>query len=467
VTLTFADKLLIEQIRAMEEAFSLSAADYQPSLREENFEQALLQRAHSINLQHNLQDLLNRTRHISKRISLGLAAVAAFAGMLAVLQAITTADTTLNIYWLIIVLLGVNFISLVLWLIAILIVRPTVSGHSVLGALWRWLEPRMTSDKPRQAAADKSWLLTTHHGQAGRWWLSSLSHFLWFSYLLAALVVLLLLLMTRQFDFVWATTILSNDVFLTLTQTLATPLNWLNVITPTMEQVELSRYASEPNSGVELRQAWATFLLGAIVVYGLLPRLALFLMCRGLVSLSQKRFQLDCTQPYYIKLKQQLMPTSIQGKIVDPDTGATQNHTNETLPAHSAIIPDNAKWVAVELSDTIDWPIVAAKHNLGHITDSSSLAAVTKKLATENLNPTDDCPLTVLVSIDRLPDRGIKRVLKQLYSTVPTSKRWIAVIDQGQLDNNLTHERLNNWLNVAQQCDLPSSHFSVIKELER
>ena len=466
--LTFGEKLLIEQIRCIEESGAVSndvpTAIQHSSSGESHlsFEQRLAARAAAFSQRSDIQQQLHQAARLSRIMSLSLMAIASIAGALAVLQAIEASTTTLNIYWLIIVLLGINSLSLLLWLTSLFVWRPTATPQGIVATLWHWLEKRLAGPQTLQAAASKAWINTCHHGNAGRWWLSELTHNLWLCYLSAGCIVLLLLLMTRQFDFVWATTILSSDVFLILTDVLATPLTWLGLTTPTAEQIQLSQYGAEQQTPTDLRQVWAVFLMGSLIAYGILPRLILWLLCKLMRTRSQQRFQLNLALPYYIALRHQLTPDIGTSKIVDADDSRHTSDADTTDLTQPVDIPCDAHWVAIELSSADHWPLSPSHNDCGHITSAATLERALQQLDQDIQHQKPQRPRVVAVSINRLPDRGLTRTLQKLFAHTPTENRWLAVIVHDQAD--MSAERLAQWRQTARHCEIPNSQISLIQE---
>ena len=66
----------------------------------------------------------------------------------------------------------------------------------------------------------------------GRWALSTISHCVWLAYLAGCLVVVVLLLSTRQYDFAWETTILSEPVYVRMARLIALPVQALGFAVP-------------------------------------------------------------------------------------------------------------------------------------------------------------------------------------------------------------------------------------------
>ena len=82
-------------------------------------------------------------------------------------------------------------------------------------------------------------------GRAARWLASSLSHGLWFGYLLGMLAMTLALLSAQRFTFVWETTILNADAYVWLTEILAAIPGALGIAVPDRAAVLAARQMAD------------------------------------------------------------------------------------------------------------------------------------------------------------------------------------------------------------------------------
>jgi hypothetical protein len=298
--------------------------------------------------------------------------------------------------------------------------------------------------------ADRGWLSCNFSSAIGKWQLSKLTHQLWLVYLLAGLASLLMLLMVRQYDFIWGTTLLSDSAFIRITEVLSRPLDLIGFNTPSADQVLQSRLGSAQVLGAEHRASWAQFLLGSLLCFGIGPRMLLLLWSTLMSVKARRLFALDLYLPYYINLRQRLMPLASHGHIVDADTSppiVSENEQHSTL-AHP--LPVNTKWVAVELGDEFDWPIAAIlkQDNLGQIIDRETLASTLQHLQG------DGCPvLAVAVAASRLPDRGIQRTISNLMSNC--NQRWLVLLKL-PADAEVPAKRLASWYRLAEACNIPA-----------
>jgi hypothetical protein len=458
----FDKHLLIEQIRYIETEHPLACgtdSGFNGSSVHDGFEDRLWQRAMCIVQQYDLSPLLGGAARLSRYFRTFALILVMLLGALGVGYAVTDSHT-INIYWLLLVLLGFNLVSMLLWLTGIsLNIEALTSG--MLARLTSWLPAHLKSgyqvrteqDKKVFARqSDRAWLSCNFSGAVGKWQFSKISHQLWLAYLFAGLLVLVLLLMVRQYDFVWGTTLLSDSVFVTLTEMLSVPLDALGFATPSVDQVQDTRVGSTEALTAEHRYHWAQFLLGSLLCFGILPRIVLWfwssLMCRRTRSL----FTLDYYLPYYINLRQRLMPLASHSEVVDADTTPAIAYKAPARTPVPHTLPAETLWVAVELGNDMNWPpqSIDAANDLGQVVDRESLKIILQRLQA------DQCRvLAVAVSSVRAPDRGVQRTIDSLLSCC--EQRWLVLL-QKPSDEPASKNILAAWYRLADACKVPADH---------
>jgi hypothetical protein len=463
VTISNFDKrLLIEQIRYMEtqQTLACDAEEEVPDLsRYHDFEDRLWKRAQCLVLQHDLSAVLGRAARLSRYVKTVAFILAASLGALGIVYAVTDSHT-INIYWLLLVLLGFNFISMILWLTGISLNMETLTS-GMLARLTSWLpahlESKNSPGSTGSTQADRAWLACNFSGAVGKWQFSKITHQLWLFYLITGLAFLVLLLMVRQYDFVWGTTLLSDTAFLKLTDILSTPLEALGFATPSAEQVQDTRIGVLQTGvsalTVEHRNHWAQFLLGALLCFGIAPRIMLWgwsaLMCAN----ARRAFVLDFYLPYYIKLRHRLMPLASHGQIVDADTSSPAVSETPAIKPVAHTLPIETQWVAVELGNNISWPPkpVSSANDLGEVIDRESLMRILQHIQG------NECPvIAVAVSSARFPDRGVERTIASLMSSC--TQRWLVLLHKNE-DQPVSDKRLSAWYRLAEACDVPADHL--------
>jgi hypothetical protein len=450
---SFNKRVVIEQIRYME-VEEMLACDTEEILAglsgHGDFEHRLWRRAQCLLDRYDLRPVLGRAARLSRHTNTVALTVAALLGVLGIICAVTD-SFTINIYWLLLVLLGFNFISMLLWLTGISLNM----GGLIAGALARLasrLPGHIESKNRFGTQADRAWLACHYAGDVGKWQLSKITHQLWLAYLFAGLICLVLLLMVRQYDFVWGTTLLSDAAFIKLTEVLSKPLEVSGLVVPSADQVQETRIGVAQFLTAGHRYHWAQFLLGALLCFGIVPRILLWCWSAVMCAHARRHFTLDYYLPYYVNLRQQLMPLASHDRFIDArDASPVVSATPATKPV-SHTLPADTQWVAVELGDKFTWPpaSINSVNNLGQVVDRKSLTHIL-----QHIQSTRCSGIAVAVLSVRAPDRGVQRTIDSLMAG--SEQRWLVLL-QTREQEPVSSTRLAAWYRVAEMCKVPADH---------
>ena len=325
-TFGFADRLLADAVRLHEEArgapLDEPGADEPARASAGDFEHRVLVRAKRLSIAEPLRAALRHLRAaISAAFVLGLIAALVAGGTAARVVLGSYADGPVNSLLALTALLGLHTIALLIWLI-VAIFRPGSAAIGLLGSLVVRLGGRLTRSLhkgPLEVAAIRAGGGVFFSAGLGRWMLSTISHCIWLAYLSGCLSVVVLLLSTRQYDFVWETTILSEPVYVWMVRLIALPVQALGFAVPDAAQIGASRWTGQIAVIAGAREAWGSLLIGCMVVYGLVPRgLALLVSVAALLR-ARSAYRLDAGHVGFVRLHSRLMPLSRQTGIIDPD----------------------------------------------------------------------------------------------------------------------------------------------------
>jgi hypothetical protein len=319
-------RLLAEAVRLHEDAQGFAINDPQADAIAQNadgdLEHRIIVRARALAIAPVLTTSLQQLRN-----AFGIIVV--FGLIVAGVIGATTAQVALglqlegpviNFFWLLGSLLGLPSITLLVWLILAFLTPRTVAASS-LGNFTFLLGRRISQwlhKGPMQMAAVQAVASVYTRTSIGRWTLSAISHGLWLAFLLGCLLLVLLILSTRQYTFTWETTILSERSYIALTRVIASVPEMLGFPTPDAQQITASHWTDKGKLPVESREAWSWLLVGSLVTYGLLPRLLLFGFCLLARRRANSQFRLDTELPGYARLQTRLMPASQNMGVVDP-----------------------------------------------------------------------------------------------------------------------------------------------------
>jgi hypothetical protein len=210
-----------------------------------------------------------------------------------------------NVVRVLAVFVGMQLALLVVTLVASLPhrLRDTIPGVAALRdalaifspARWQLASLRFLPGPQREAAQRLSGMLARQrrlYGEVEKWWLLSGSQWFGVSFNLGALAMLLSLVAFTDLAFAWSTTLaVSEAAFLRIATGLALPWSvlWPDAL-PSAELVASTQYfrASGQHS-VSASAAWWPFLLACMLVYGLLPRLAVLVFARWRLEVAVRR----------------------------------------------------------------------------------------------------------------------------------------------------------------------------------
>jgi hypothetical protein len=379
---------------------------------------------------------------------LAVLAVASGAGL--AFAALGDGQTPVNVFWALGSLLGLNLILLLSWALGLVFAG---EHGATLGRLWLWLSEKLARDA-KAAQLAPALLLLLQRQKLNRWAVGVLVNGLWLLAMLSALVMLLMLMATRRYGFVWETTLLGGDTFVALTQALGALPAMLGFNVPTVEMI---RASGDTALNIEsARQAWATWLVGVLVVYGVLPRLLLALFCLWRWKTGQAALRLDLNLPGYAQLREQLMPTSERLGISD----AAPEQLHQIEKGISDLPSDGALLVAIELDNQRPWPPPLPKtvNNAGILDSRES-----RNKLLEQLSRFPPARLAIACDPRRSPDRGSLALIAELARSASATRVWLLQAPPGEA---LDAERLGDWHVALQQLDLPFADCAPLNWLE-
>lgn len=231
-----------------------------------------------------------------------------------------------------------------------------------------------------------------------------------------------------------------------LTQFLATPLQLIGLASPDNQQIMASRIGAGIQDAV-IRNAWAEFLVGALIIYGVLPRLILTLFTFLMLKLSEYRYKLDLYLPYYVTLRQSLIANEFVASVIDHDPGIVQEQpiriADDRQIRH---FPMEVLAIGIELDNHIIWPKgLVCQEN---VADQETLMRVVEMIKQSKH------PLLMGVAAHRLPDRGVQRIIKKL-AALTSSQVWLVLL-QNNAAIPVTESRKQAWFQLARACAIPA-----------
>jgi hypothetical protein len=392
--------------------------------------------------------------HWRQGAQLALAALlllALLSGIGLALAALGDGQRPVNVFWALGSLLGLNLLLLLGWVLGLLLTRDNAGA---LGRLWLWLSEKLARDASAAQLAP-ALLVLLQRQRLSRWGLGVLVHGLWLLASLAALATLLLLLSTRRYGFVWESTILGSQTFIALTQAIGALPALLGFALPDAELIRASGDSALLSEAA--RHSWAGWLVGVLLVYGLLPRLLLALLCLWRWRLGCAALQLNTELPGYGLLRERLQPSSERLGICD--AAPAQLHQPQT--GAGPLQSQGALLVAIELDDRRPWPPALPKNiaNAGVIDSREQ-----RQRLLEQLTRFPPARLAIACDPRRSPDRGSLALLAELARCAGATRIWLLPPPPGEA---LDSERLGNWHQALEQLQLVHSDGAPLNWLEQ
>lgn len=302
-----------------------------------------------------------------------------------------------NFFYVLASLLGFHTLVLLIWL-GWMLFSPR-NKPSFFGSLFSPATLIRAKDTVTQTAVELYQDQLNHTGT--KWVISRISHQFWLASLSGMLVSLILLLLVKNYNFVWESTLLQDSTVVELVKLMSWLPNLVGFPTPTAQDI-ITAQMNPTTTPQMVAFRWAMLLIGSLIMYGIVPRLVAWLFC--LIKVRSSRQKLDIKQPYYQKIID-----FWQRKVIDPDDSPT-----ELKPvAPTAQISQAKKLVALLEYPYADehWYQFAIGHNIEYFGIVDERDDVEKMVTYLQTNP-----VQVLIGVppQALPDRGTMRKLDNI-----------------------------------------------------
>ena len=350
--------------------------------------------------------------------------------------------------------LGVHALTLLLWLAGLLWLQrwPGAGmglslGKLLLQLLARWpLGEKM--QRPHALALVSGAKQLLRSSRLAPWAFGLVSHVVWTASFVLVLLGLLLAFALRQYQLTWESTILSPAFFDAFVRTTGWLPGLLGFAVP--EGVAALRVDAATGQLAIPARTGALWLLGCVLVYGLLPRALCAALCWGVWQRRKNRVALDTADPYFRQLLARF--AALQPSLIsDMEHALPSSAPTVALPA-GAYQPVLAL-VGFELLPTPDWPPQLATRAAlveciaGSIEERSQVLAALAQLRPQALVLVCDAAAT--------PDRGTERFLRDACRHAEHCALWL-------LDSNVTNDkppqRWHDWLDTLHWPQLARLH---------
>jgi len=356
-----------------------------------------------------------------------------------------------NLFWALGSLLGLHLLTLIGWAVGFAFAG---SGGATLGRLWLWLSEKFARDAQAVQLAP-ALLVLLQRQRLSRWALGMFVHGMWLLLLLSALGSLLALLATRRYGFVWETTLLGGDTFVSVIQSLGALPHWLGFTTPAADVIRAS--GGDAIAEESARQAWAVWLLGMLIGYGVVPRAMLALFCAWRWQQGRARLSLDLDVPGYSLLRDRLQPSSERLGVTDAAPQQLPSAQTGSLTAASS----GAVLVAIELDPRRPWPPALPKG----VADAGVVdSREQRQHLLDQLNRFPPARLAIACDPRRSPDRGTLALLAELARNAGDTRVWLLAAEPGEA---LDGQRLEDWHGALDALQLNWRQGAPLQWLEQ
>jgi hypothetical protein len=307
----------------------------------------ILARADLLAQRENLTPLVDAWRRSARGILAALFVLAVISGIGVALGALGDGSRPVNVLWALGALLGLHALTFLLWLASFLLRASAMTG---LGRLWLWATRKLARG-PDGALVPQAFLNLLARAGALRWLFGAISHLLWLTALCAALAALLAVLSTASYRFIWATTLLAPDTFVGLTQAIGWLPAHLGFPMPDAAVIRASDGAQTLTADAQVQ--WSLWLIGVLVVYGILPRLLAGALCVAATLRALRRVRIDPMLAGLSPLRDRLEPPA---QSLGIDRPVDPLHEPRVRAPSLAALGGQAVLLGLELPADLPWP---------------------------------------------------------------------------------------------------------------
>lgn len=287
---------------------------------------------------------------------------------------------------------------------------------------------------------------------AGRWTLSCIVHAAWAVFGSAILVVLLLLLSTREYRFGWETTILPERAIVRTIRAVALLPKAAGFPVPDDETIRATPRHADPAALAAASRAWSGLLVGSVATHVVLPRLVLLGLSMFAAARARRRASLRPDEPALAVLAAHARAADAAA----PDRPA--HGSDRTVPAPAAGTPsapgDRGRWAIAgyECSPPRGgWPPRLHRLrwiDLGFVESADDRARLLR--ARSPGGEAAGAPLLLVADLSALPDRGVASMIDAIRAQDTPAPAAVRLLLTGggrvrARDPDLAARRLDQW----------------------
>lgn len=360
----------------------------------------LIKRASQLSEIQGIDLAINRAKRWGWRTLLVLWVLSFCIGISAGLAALGNSANAVNVIWAIGSLLVLPTLTLLIWFVTLAI---GVGSGGWLGHGWQVLMDRVLK-RDQDAVVWRAWLDLTKRSHTQQWWLSFATHTSWLWIMAGVAASFLFAFSLRHYTFMWQTTWLSPDVFVELARGIGAVPELIGFQVPDAATITASgNFALD---STQARMSWANWLLGVIVVFGLLPRLLVAALSVAVLARKYSSLAVRPDDAYAMTLIDRLGRVKHHVSVDGPAA------PDDTLGVLQGLRPEDAgsRGLVAALETSVPDHLLSALGTrmpvFGHVDDSHS-----RKACSAQLDSAKPVKLLIVVDACHTPDRGILRTM--------------------------------------------------------
>jgi hypothetical protein len=366
----------------------------------EEFQGQLLARAQASVVTVSALAAQAQVRHCMRLAVALLWLLSLLAGVSLGLASLGDSSRAVNVIWSLGSLLLVPSLMLLLWF-ALMFGSP--GGSGLLGRWWPALVGYLLQ-KTDKAKVWQAWLAMATRSGAQRWWLAFMTHTMWLWLMLGVLLSMTLAFSLRHYTFVWETTWLSEAMFERLAQVVGYLPGLLGFALPDGDTIRNSGNVALLDA--DARRAWASWLVGAVFVFGLLPRLILSMTSLIVARHCERGYRISLDDAYALTIRAKLAALKRQSQPDGPAGEPDRWRRLTGLAGDQAL--SAAAWLALEteVSQSERQSLSKVAIEVARADDRDS-----RQQAVAQLQALRPKRLLVAVDARQTPDRGAMRAI--------------------------------------------------------
>ncbi|MGE8640883.1 MAG: DUF2868 domain-containing protein [Achromobacter sp.] len=374
----------------------------------------ILARADLLAQRENLTPLIDAWGRSARGILALLFVLALMSGIGVALGALGDGSRPVNVLWALGALLGLHALTFLVWLASFLVRASAMTG---LGRLWLWATRKLARG-PDGALVPQAFLNLLARAGALRWLFGAISHLLWLTALCAALAALLAVLSTASYRFIWATTLLAPDTFVGLTQAIGWLPAHLGFPMPDAAVIRASDGAQTLTADAQVQ--WSLWLIGVLVVYGILPRLLAGALCVAATLRALHRVRIDPMLAGFAPLRDRLEPPA---QSLGVDRPVDPLHEPRVRTPSLTGLAGQPVLLGLELPADLAWPpadVPTGIQMAGNLDTREERNRVLDALAQAAASR-----LLIACDARQTPDRGTLSLIAELSAHAQATRVWL------------------------------------------